>query len=150
MLQATAIFKLTFCASTVHTFIKWHYTYIMEAAPETKLLSLLLFISRSEKQRQNKQHPIVLCRVFVTLQTLWGRDTEVPKNTGLFKMIVGVIHITLQIQPHVISLYGVTSRIRFMFLAFPQVSRKWRHESEPPVKPSPLTCYKHGTNSIIV
>jgi len=26
-------------------------------------------------------------------------------------------------QPHVISFYGVTSRIRFMFLLFPQVSR---------------------------
>ena len=42
---------------------------------------------------------------------------------GLFKMIVGVIHNTLQMQPHVISFYGVTSMIRFMFLLFPQVSR---------------------------
>jgi len=31
-------------------------------------------------------------------------------------MIVGVIHNTLQIQPHVISFYGVISRIRFIFL----------------------------------
>ena len=44
-------------------------------------------------------------------------------------MIVGVIrcyspgHLVLQMQPHVISFYGVTSRIRFMFLLFPQVSR---------------------------
>ena len=31
------------------------------------------------------------------------------------------------------------------------VSRNWRYESEPPSKPSPLTCYKQfGTNSIIV
>ena len=38
-----------------------------------------------------------------------------------------------------------------MFLLFPQVSRNWRYESEPPLKPSPLTCYKQfGTNSIIV
>jgi len=39
-------------------------------------------------------------------------------------MIVGVLttcHIVLQMQPHVISFYGVTSRIRFMFLLFPQV-----------------------------
>jgi len=35
----------------------------------------------------------------------------------------GVIHNTLQMQPHVISFYGVTSRIRFMFLLFPQVTR---------------------------
>ena len=32
-------------------------------------------------------------------------------------------HLVLQMQPHVISFYGVTSRIRFMFLLFPQVSR---------------------------
>ena len=36
------------------------------------------------------------------------------------------IHLVLQMQPHVISFYGVTSRIRFMFLLFPQVSRNWR------------------------
>ena len=41
--------------------------------------------------------------------------------------------------PHVISFYGFTSRIRFMFLLVPQVSRNWRYESEPPLKPSPLT-----------
>ena len=41
-------------------------------------------------------------------------------------MIVGVLitcHLVLQMQAHVISFYGVTSRIRFMFLHFPQVSR---------------------------
>ena len=59
-------------------------------------------------------------------------------------------HLVLQMQPRVISFYGFTSRIRFMFLLFPQVSRNWRYESEPPLKPSPLTCYKqYGTNSII-
>jgi len=32
-----------------------------------------------------------------------------------------------------------------------QVSRNWRYKSEPPLKPSPLTCYKQfGTNSIVV
>jgi len=36
------------------------------------------------------------------------------------------IHLFLQMQPHVISFYGVKSRIRFMFLLFPQVSRNWR------------------------
>ena len=74
--------------------------------------------------------------------------------TVLFEIIVGVLttcHLGLQMQPHVISFYGVTSRIRFMFLLFPQVSRNWRYESESPLKPSPLTCYKQfGTNSIIV
>ena len=41
-------------------------------------------------------------------------------------MIVRVLttcHLVLQTQPRVISLYGVTSRIRFMSLLFPQVSR---------------------------
>ena len=75
-------------------------------------------------------------------------------NTGLFEMIVRVLttrHLVLQMQPHVIYFYGVTSRIRFMFLLFPQVSRNCRYQSEPPLKPSPLTCYKQfGTNSIIV
>jgi len=42
-------------------------------------------------------------------------------------------HLVLQMQPHVISFYGVTSRTRFMFLLFPQVSRNWRYESEPPL-----------------
>jgi len=32
-------------------------------------------------------------------------------------------HLVLQMQPHMISFYGVTLRIRFMFLLFPQVPR---------------------------
>jgi len=60
-------------------------------------------------------------------------------------------HLVLQMQPHVISFYGVTSRIRFMFLLFLQVSQNWRYESELPLKPSPLTCYRQfGTNLIIM
>jgi len=63
----------------------------------------------------------------------------------------GFNNLVLQMQPHVIPFYGVTSRIRFTFLLFPQVTRNWRYESEPPLKSSPLTCYKQfGTNSIIV
>ena len=31
-----------------------------------------------------------------------------------------------------------------MFFLFPQVSRNWRCESELPLKPSSLTCYKHS------
>ena len=67
---------------------------------------------------------------------------EGSQSTGLFEMIVGVLttcHLGLQMQPHVISFYGVTSRIRFMFLLLPQASRNRRYESEPPLKPSPLT-----------
>jgi hypothetical protein len=69
---------------------------------------------------------------------------------GYSKWLSGCGHLVLQMQPHVISFCGVTSRIRFMFLLFPQVSRNWRHESEPPLKPSPLTCKQFETNSIIV
>jgi len=76
------------------------------------------------------------------------------KYTGLFKMVVTILttcHLVLQMQPHVIYLYGVTSRIRFMFLLFPQISRNWRYESEQSLKPSQLACYKQfRTNSIIV
>jgi len=43
-----------------------------------------------------------------------------------FNNLSYTIHLVLQMQPHVISFYGVTSRIRFMFLLFPQVSRNWR------------------------
>jgi len=49
---------------------------------------------------------------------------NLDKNTGLFKMTVRVLttcQFILQMQPHVISFYGVTSRVRFMFLLFPQV-----------------------------
>jgi len=102
---------------------------------------------------------------FCKLVNYWDKHTEmrgqqdvkkhiITLNTGLFEMIVGVLtagHLVLQMQPHVISLYVVTSRIRFMFLLFPQESRNWRYESEPPLKPSPLTCYtQFRTNSIIV
>ena len=51
-------------------------------------------------------------------------------------------HLVLQMQSHAISFYGVRSRIRLMFLLFLQVYRNWRYESEPPLKPSPLACYR--------
>ena len=35
-------------------------------------------------------------------------------------------NLVLQMQPHAISFYGVTSRIGFMFLLFPQVSRNMK------------------------
>ena len=95
-----------------------------------------------------KSHFSIQCK------TLRRHTPDRPRHTGLFEMVVGVLttcHLVLQMQPRVISFYGVTSRIRFMFLLFPQVSRNWRYESEPPLKPSPLTCYKQfGTNSIIL
>jgi len=40
-----------------------------------------------------------------------------------FNNLSYTIHLVLQMQRHVISFYGVTSRIRFMILLFPQVSQ---------------------------
>jgi len=48
---------------------------------------------------------------------------KLRRYTWLFEMIVGVIHNTFQMQPHVISFYGVTARIKFRFFLFRQVSR---------------------------
>ena len=77
---------------------------------------------------------------------MWGHTQYTPDAAPC-----EVIHNTLQMQPHVVSFYRVTSRIGVMFLFFPQVSRNCRYESEPQLKPSPLTCYKQfGTNSIIM
>jgi len=48
------------------------------------------------------------------------------KHTGLFEIIVGVLttcHLVLRMQLRVVSFYGLTSRIRFSFLLFPEVSR---------------------------
>jgi len=72
-------------------------------------------------------------------------------STGLFKMIVGVQlssgnsaqisgnnhHLTIPFEGgmHSLKRQGAC------------VSRNWKYESEPPLKPSPLTC---GTNSNIV
>ena len=43
-----------------------------------------------------------------------------------FKNLSRTIHLVLQMQRHVISFYGVTSGVRFMFFLFPQVFRNWR------------------------
>jgi len=44
-----------------------------------------------------------------------------------------------------------TLQVFVTYLIGALVSRNWRYESEPPLKPSSLTCYKQfGTNSIIV
>jgi len=102
-----------------------------------RLLSAVSFIPHITFGRFHWFH-LMLCRMLL--------PDRIKLNTGLFEMIVGIMGLHLQMQPHVISFYGVTSRIRFMFLLFPQVSRNLRYESEPP-----LTCCKQfGTNSIIV
>ena len=61
------------------------------------------------------------------------QNSGVTASTALYRVIQNdcwgcnnlsyMIHLVLQMQPHVISFYGVTSRIKFMFLLFLQVSR---------------------------
>jgi len=125
------------------------------ATPQTLYFNSTFFLQyKANVQAHGPSDWHWLCSMWVmySVYTLYSVRLHYEfNNTGLLKMINGVIHSTLQMQPRVISFCGVTSRIRFMFLLFPQVSRNWRYESEPPLKPSPLTCYKQfGTNSIIV
>ena len=75
--------------------------------------------------------------------------------TGLFKMIFEVKLPSGNSAPNsgnnhhpTIPFEGGTHSFKRQVAC---VSRNWRYESEPPLKPSPLTCYRQfGTNSIIV
>jgi len=76
-------------------------------------------------------------------------------NTGLFKMIVGVQLSSGSSEPNSVNNHHLTIPFEGGMHSFKRqgacVSRNWRYNSEPPLKPSPLTCYKQfGTNSIIV
>ena len=81
-------------------------------------------------------------------------------NTGLFEMIAGVLTCHTQYtwdRSICIFLFNRTTLQVFVtYLAgalyvHPLWFYKHQHESEPSLKPSPLTCYKRfGTNSIIV
>ena len=84
----------------------------------------------------------MICGVqYVCISPFGAQFTKMAANGSEKAFCVRTFHI----------FYGVTSRIRLMFILFPQVSRNRRYETEPPLKPSPLTCYKQfGANSIIV
>jgi hypothetical protein len=73
------------------------------------------------------------------------------KYTGLFKMIVGVQLSSDNSSPNSGNNHHLTVPFEGGMHSFKRqcvcVSRNWRYESEPPLKPSPLTC---GTNPIIV
>ena len=62
----------------------------------------------------------------VTYWEVIGKYRVILNDCRGFNNLSNTIHLVLQMQPHVISFYSVTSRIRFMFLLFPQVSRNWR------------------------
>ena len=87
----------------------------------------------------------MMCGVqYLCISPLGAQFTKMAANGGEKAFCVLTFHECR-------SVTIVTSRIRFMFLLSPQVYRNWRYESQPPLKPSPLTCYKQsGTNSIIV
>ena len=72
-------------------------------------------------------------------------------HTGLFKMIV-VVHLSSSnFAPNSGNNHRLTIPFEVGMYSFKIqgacVSRNWRYKSEPPLKPSPLTCW---TNSIIV
>ena len=64
-----------------------------------------------------------------------------------------VIHNTLEIGVYLFFYFFLCGYVNDQVYVppLPAISRNWRHESEPPLKPSPLTCYRqYGTNSIIM
>jgi hypothetical protein len=74
---------------------------------------------------------------------------------GLFKMPVGVQLFSGNSAPNSGNNHHLTIQFEGgMYTSKRQgacVSRNWRYESESPLKPSLLICYKQsGTNSIIV
>jgi len=77
--------------------------------------------------------------------------TSTNNCTGLFKMIVGVQFPNSNSAPNSVNNHHLTILFEGGMHRFKRqgacVSRNWRYESEPPLKPSQLT---YGTNSIIV
>ena len=65
----------------------------------------------------------------ISIQKIYPRQLHKLANKALDRDIrngcrgLTTCHHVLQMQPYVISFYGVTSRITFIFLLFPQVSR---------------------------
>jgi len=99
-----------------------------------------------------KQLGYVCCSSSLYISALHrSTDFDRKKYTGLFGMNVGVLttcHLFLQMQPQMISFYGGYVKDQ---VYVPPLPAKYRYESEPPLKPSPLTCYgQFGTNWIIV
>jgi len=92
--------------------------------------------------------------------TVWNlftycASTYIAIYTGLFKMIVVVQLSSVNSAPNSGNNHHLTIPFEGGMHSFKRqgvcVSRYWRYESEPPLKPSPLTCYKQfGTNSFIV
>jgi len=93
-----------------------------------------------------------------TLNKRWSlikRRLNPAPYTGLFKMTVGVKQSSGYSAPNSGNNHHLAIPFEGGMHSFNRqgacVCRNWRYESEPPLKPSPLTCYKQfGTNSIIV
>ena len=76
----------------------------------------------------------------------WNRRTLFT-NTGLFEMIFGVLTAcyTQRTWDRSICIFlfnRTTLQVFVTYLIGALVSRNWRYESEPPLKPSPRTCYR--------
>ena len=102
---------------------------------------------RRVKKQTTSAHLFFLGGLLFTARYVLSALPVREKRTGLFEMIVGVVttcHLVLQMQPHVISFFGVTSRIRFKFLLFPQVSSARILQRSTP-QPLPTTSSRTRT-----
>jgi len=97
----------------------------------------------------------ITCSVCICSLSYAARKAHTPYYRRLFKVIVGVQLCSGNSAPNSGNNHHLTIPFEGGTHSFKRqgacVSRNWRYESEPPLKPSPLTCYKQfGTNSIIL
>jgi len=98
-----------------------------------------------------------LVSYFIMLTTCFGHcgPSSGHRNTGLFKMIVGVQLSSGNSAPNLGNTRHLTIPFEDGMHSFKRqgvcVSQNGRYKSESPLTPSPLTCCKQfGTASIIV
>jgi len=96
----------------------------------------------SDRAAEKNQNTHFLLNVFLTNTVLLCKYRVIQNVCRGVNNLSYTIHLVLQMQPHMISFYGVMSRIRFMFLLFPQVFRNWRllHAINS-LERTPLSCW---------
>ena len=111
-----------FIAENMLHFI-WHFLW--KHICHSRLCRIWMFLRKRFMKRRygRKRQEVNRLRNFKQLQIKYR---VIQNDCRGFNNFSHTIHLVLQMQPHVISFYGVTSRIRFMFLLFPQLSRNWR------------------------
>ena len=110
-------------ASELLSFLVGIRTYQQTGRSSLKLiLKLLLHVSLF---LHHPQGAYMVCRLKLCIIGLI-KYRVIENDCRGFNNLSYTIHLVLQLQLHVISFYGVTSRIRFVFVLFLQVSRNWR------------------------